>query len=836
MKISNWLNRKDPDTNRFVAAIKSPMYKLLGKFHLNIDNRLDWNDLFVSVNATDKLPCFDFRSRRKLKLHYYDSCCIVAESSKTLHIIHPEIGKSISFLEGLPEAMHIFKAESKGAILRSGNLITPGNLIGYLNFETGIVNVFSFLWQPFRTAIGKDFWLVGTRENPEGPGEIYCFSHNCDYLWGLRIKEEFQTAFGLVHPIAYHLKISKNRQEILVSSMDRLYRFSADGTLMARIAISELREADIIKMEKDKYNDLPKDPKTEMAKQWIGGMIRAYSLHSPLAGFAHDPLKDYLFILEPTVGRITAWDYEGSLIWVRSFLREDEYYINYGLYITWLDEFVFISFSSGQSFWIDREGKTFLSVKLPKGAEAIFHIPGQERYLIICQDGRRYEVDKNTKAVTQGPEGNRRMRLFIFQERMIFYDGYLWAAPPGCSWQTYHPKYINHTISTKELPQDQLPLLVKTDKPFRKVWTYKDPKNNPIQRYAFDRKKKRLYICKRKSVLSAEENRKEELAFRRGETFTRWNEVACYDFSLHQLWVVPVFSELTSLDVSPDGDSIFVGLWDHGLAYDPGKLVVLNANGNETTTLKTPSNPTYFYFINSDYGIFKGFDGSSLKIQRLGQGKWKIHQVPKSDYFHQGEFGTGLYKMSLGFYNLNRTGKKSYQISWKEILVDLKLNAAIYEAMEIPNSDNLLLRIGNRTLRALSPKIEAIWEIKTKGNIISVIKGDCGFLILLKQEILFISYEGKTYWKLGCPSNSYINRATWMRTHNAFLWETGDQDYYQIALISPDGKIIKSESFELLSKWKAIFDILANRGLNITEDENNFVLPFDYCIECYEIG
>ena len=428
----------------------------MGKFQLKIDDRLNWKDLFVSEKASDKLSCFDLRfdlrSRRKLKLHHYDSCCIVAEASKTLHIINPEVGKKISFLEGLPEVMHIFKAESKGAILRSGNLFKPGNLIGYLNFETGIVDVFSFLWQPFRTAIGKDFWLVGTREIPEGPGEIYCFSPNCDYLWGLRIKEELQTGFGLIHSIAYHLRISKNRTDILVSSMDRLYRFSADGTLMVRIAISDLREADIIKKEKEEYNDLP-----EWGKQWIGGMIRAYSLHSPLAGFAHDPLKDNLFILEGTEGKLTAWDYEGNLLWVRSFLHEKEYYRNYGCYINWLDESVFISFTSGQSFWIDREGRTRLSVKLPRGdvgepfhipGDAIFHIPGQEKYWIVQRDysavmkhkrkdRRIYEVDKYTGKVTQGPKGNLGMKLFVFQERIIFYDGYLWAAPPISSRQTH---------------------------------------------------------------------------------------------------------------------------------------------------------------------------------------------------------------------------------------------------------------------------------------------------------------------------------------------------------------------------------------------------------------
>ena len=329
------------------------MYKLVGKFQLQIDKCFYWKDLFVSEKAGNKLSClnlhFNLRSQRKFKLHYYDSCCIVLERSKILHIINKETGKKVSLLEVLPEMMHIFRAGSKGAILRSGSLVKFGNLIGYLNFETGIVDVFSFLWKPFRAAIGKDFWLVGTRETPEGPGEIYCFSPNCDYLWGLRIKEEFQTGFGLVHPIAYHLRIPKDKPDILVGSMDRLYRFSADGTLMVRIAISDLREADIIKMETEKYIDLPKGPATEMAKQWVGGMVRAYSLHSPLAGFAHDPLKNYLFILESTEGRLTAWDYEGNLLWVRSFLHEDEYFHDYGSYITWLDEFVFISFSSGQS-------------------------------------------------------------------------------------------------------------------------------------------------------------------------------------------------------------------------------------------------------------------------------------------------------------------------------------------------------------------------------------------------------------------------------------------------------------------------------------------------------
>lgn len=833
---SNRLKRWAPNSNRFVTAIESPMYKLVGRFHLKIEDHLGWNDLFVRSKETHKLPGFDLRSRRKFILHYHDSYCIVVEASKILHIINPEVGKKISFLEGLPEVMYIFKADSKGAIFRSGNLVKPGNLIGYLNFETGIVDVFSFLWQPFRTDIGKDFWLVGTRETPEGPGEIYCFSPNCDYLWGLRIKEEFQTGFGLVHSIAYHLRISKNRTDILVSSMDRLYRFSTDGTLMARIALSDLREADIIKMEKEKYNDLPKDPKTEMAEQWVGGMIRAYSLHSPLAGFAHDPLKDYLFILEGTEGRLTAWDYEGNLLWVRSFLHEDEYYINYGRYITWLDELVFISLSSGQSFWVDREGGILLSVKLPKGAEAIFHIPGQEKYLIVCEDGRRYEVDKYTGEVIQGPEGNRKMRLFVFQEKIIFYDGYLWATSPGSSWQTYRSKYANRAIFTTELSQNELTLQVKPDKPFKKVWTYKNPEGHPIHHYAVDRKNKRLYIGRQKIVLSSEEKRKEESASKRNEKFTRWNEVACYDFSLNQLWVVPIFSELTSLNVSPDGDSIFVGLWNQGLAYDPGKLLILNANGNETTTLKTTANPTHFYFKNSDYGVFEVFKGLPYEIRRLGQGKWEVRELHKSDYSYKiGEFGAGLHQMSLGSYNLNRTGKKSYQISYQGIIVDLKFSAAIYEAIEIPNSDNLLLRIGNKTLSAISPKIESLWEVKTKGNIISVTKGDCGFLVLLKEEVLFITYEGKTYWRLGCPSNSYNNRATWLRTHNAFLWEAGDRNYYQITLVLSNGQIIKSEIFKVLFTWKAVFDILAYRGLDVTEDENNFILPFDYLIECYEI-
>lgn len=806
----------------FVSTIQFPIFEVIGKFQLRVENELNWASLFVTGKVNDKLPGFDLRSRLKVELHYYNSDCFIIETNKNLYIVKTHNTKRIHLGEGLPEPMFVNVAKKNGAILYSGNLI------GYLDFDTGLVTLLKFQWQPFRVAISKNFWLVGTRETYEGPGELYCFSTTGSYLWGLQFKEEFQTGFGLIKATPYHISISRDNENILVSTMDRLYRFYHDGTLVSRIVLSDLREEDFKEREYQHRANLPINSQTkeeitkvfsEIGEQIISGIEKALSLNEPLAGFAHDPQTGRIFILE-NKGRLTAWDPKGNLAWIKSF-EED------GHYIIWIDDLVAVSLRSGNSFWMDSDGTIRLSVKLPKEAETILQTPGQDKYLIMCDDGRRYEIDKHTGEMIQGPEGNRNMRLFSFEGRIIFYDGYLWVAPPNHAWQTYQLKHEDHAIPITELSLDETAPQVKTDKPFKNNWKYKNPEDHPILHYAVDRKNKRFYIGRRKATLSQVEELQEQAAFGSHYPFSAWHEIGCYDFLLNQIWIVSFFSYLTSIGVSPDGDAIFVGLWGEGLAYDPGKLIILDAHGNEVATFRTTANPTSFHFKESDYGLFQVFEGPPYEVRRLNHSEWLVQQSFKSDAPEDiANFGSGLHQISVGSYKLNRTGKKSYQMSYQDITFDLKVSAAIYEAKVIPNSDNLLLRIGNKTLRVISPAIETLWEIKTKGNIASVVTGENGFLVLSKEEVLLISSEGKINWKIGCPPNSYRNNATWVRSYNAFLWEAGNRDYYQITMISPNGQIIKSQLFK---------DVNVDRSIDITEDESCFVLQIDHDLECYEI-
>lgn len=809
----------------FVSAVESPLFEVAETLQLNVETYIGWDDLFVRGKKNDKLPGFDLRSRRKFKLHYHDFNCLVLEANKILYVTGLEAGKKIHFDEHLSEPISIDRVKRNGATLVSENLA------GYLDFETGLVTLLRFSWQPFRTEIGETYWLVGTRETTEGPGELYCFSHKGDYLWGLEFREEFETMLGTIKATPYFLSISKNDADILVSTMDRLYKLSPDGTLSARISLSDLRDAEIKNKEDKIRASLPKNPETkeeiinvlatEMATQLSGGMTRSASLHSPLAGFTRDSLTGRIFILDGRIDKsiLTAWDSAGNLLWDHSF------YEGNGNYINWLDNSVIVSLRTGHTFWLDPNGTIRLSAKLPKQAENIFEIPDQEKYLVICQDGRRYEFDIKTGDLIQGPEGNRKMSLFLFNDRMIFYDGYLWAAPKGHSWQTYHPKKVDHATTALDLASDESAPQVRSDKPFKKIWVYKNPNGYPIYHYAVDRKNNKLYVGRRKTDLSTEEKRQEMNAMK-DNSFSAWNEVACYDLSLNQCWAVSFLSELTSIAVSPDGDAIFVGLWGGGLAYDPGRLAIFDSQGNIRKVSDTAANPTTFSFENSDYGIFEVSDGPKYKVQRDTNGEWSIRNVSKS-LKNSENFGAGLNQISIGSFRLNRLNKRSYRLAYNDTIVDLKVNAAIYEAVKIPNDDNMLLRIGYKSLRAVSPKIEILWELKTKENIKSVAVGSDGFLVLSKDEIMFLTSEGKVNWRLGCPPNSNYNNATWISKYNAFLWGAGDGDYYQISLISSNGNILKSHLFK---------DVLVHHGIDILDDGSCFIISFSGYIEIYKLG
>lgn len=541
---------------KIISFVKTPLFKVSETIKLQIEDYIGWDDLFVTGKVTEKLPGFDLRSKRKVKLHYYGASCFIVEANKTLYIIGPSSSKKICLEHSSLDTTHIREVNERCAILSSEDSI------GYLDFDTGLVTLFQFGWHPFRVAIGNEFWLVSTRETTEGPGELYCFSLKGEYLWGLQFGEEFQTAFGLIKATAYHLHISEDNAQIIVSTMDRVYRLNQNGELIYRIALADLREAEIKMKEAKRRADLPKNPQTkeelirvishEMSEKMVGGMIRAASLNTPLAGFILDPLTSNIFILEDK-GRLTAWNSSGKLLWAYSFNEA-------GNYIGLVDDSLAVSLKTGDIFWLNQQGDTLFSAKLPKQAKAVFAIPDQEKYLIACEDERRYELDKQTGELIQGPEGDRDMKLFVFRDQIMFYDGHLWAAPLGYSWQTYQPKKVTRAASIEDLSSKDFAPQVKISKPFKRIWTFCNPDSYPLHHYAIDKKNKRIYAGRRKVELSSNEKELQDKSIR-DNCFATWNEVSCYDFSLRQLWSTSFLSEITSVAVSPEGDAVFVGLW-----------------------------------------------------------------------------------------------------------------------------------------------------------------------------------------------------------------------------------------------------------------------------------
>src|SRR5690606_5026439 len=197
----------------------------------------------------------------------------------------------------------------------------------FINTSTNIAFTYEFKFQPFSFAVGDDFWLVGTRETYNGPGELYSFDFNGNVNWIINFKEKFDSVFGEIIFMPYLLEVSKDSSDILIASMDRMYRLDTSGNLMARIALSELREQELRNKQKELQSSILKPPTTreeaisqyakDLAIQFSMSMERM-SINSPFLGFAHDTETDMLFILEEK-GRVSAWDKVGKLVWINSF-------------------------------------------------------------------------------------------------------------------------------------------------------------------------------------------------------------------------------------------------------------------------------------------------------------------------------------------------------------------------------------------------------------------------------------------------------------------------------------------------------------------------------------
>src|SRR5690606_23008945 len=198
--------------SKYHTFIKRSLFKQLHSFPVQVEIDDTWDTFFSTKKTDGRYVGFEYRSRKKFRLYYQNGSLMVAGAAKTLEVIQKNQLKRLSYQDTPLENMGIIEANEKGAIF------SDKGQIGFIEFDSGTGYLYEFQWQPFRAAIGHGFWLVGTRETYNGPGELYCFAMNGDLKWGIRFLEKLDTIFGVIEATTYHLTVSRDSSDIIVSS------------------------------------------------------------------------------------------------------------------------------------------------------------------------------------------------------------------------------------------------------------------------------------------------------------------------------------------------------------------------------------------------------------------------------------------------------------------------------------------------------------------------------------------------------------------------------------------------------------------------------------------
>jgi len=317
-----------PKQANYYGHVKKQLFKSLSTITLEIEGKSSWNSFFSANKTNDTLLGFEKRSRKKFRHLYHNENIIIAEAAGVFEIISKENVKQFSLKETELEKMSPVAINEQGIILHSNHKIA------FIDIPTQKAFLFEFSWKPFTFAIGQGFWLIGTRETYDGPGELYSFNINGTLKWGISFKETISSMFGEIGFTSYLLSVSPSSDEIFVGSMDRLYRINPqDASLKGRIAISELKKQDIKKKHEQLTRSLSVSPKTEdeaisqfaskMAAQFTMSMDNM-TVNSPFIGFTQDPESNYLFLMERD-GRVSAWDNDGNLVWINTFKNQGRF-------------------------------------------------------------------------------------------------------------------------------------------------------------------------------------------------------------------------------------------------------------------------------------------------------------------------------------------------------------------------------------------------------------------------------------------------------------------------------------------------------------------------------
>ncbi|WP_043933824.1 hypothetical protein [Bacillus sp. EB01] len=784
----------------YLKQVNNTKYRKLSTIDVTISEGMSWDSFFSVKKENPKLIGFDKRSRKKFKHLFHNENLLIVHAAGAIELISKESVREYSFKGRPVEKFTCVEANEHGAILHQKEKVC------FVNFQTGNVFQFVFSWQPFSFAMGDTYWLIGTRETYNGPGELYCFDFDGQMKWALGFNERMNTLFGELEFMPYTLQVSDDSTDILVGSMDRLYRLDGEGNLKARIAISELKEAELQKKQIEMQKALSVPPKNEdeaisriaeqIASQFMSGFERM-TFNSPYAGFAHDPETDMIFILEEK-GRVSAWDSRGSLVWLNAFKNE-------GRYIDWIDNKLVVSFTSGETFWIDRDGKFVYGAKLPKQADTIALIPGQEKFLVVCQDNRLYELSKETGETITGSEGHPGMQLFTLFGQNVFFDGtansqgYFWLAPPGHRWTHFEAKSILDKTDGDSLDNLVAPEITETKK-FNQAWEVKGDKDWLGSRIV-DFKYNRIYAVENVETEREDYDRLLKMTETQREIERRRHVLICYDFASNVLWRKEIFSSMWSLYLSPDGETLFTSIPSkEEITYMPGTLLMLSKEGKEIGKFKVESQGFNLEFIESDLAFVRfaserGTPPVPGYLKRDEKNKWLLTFDKEEDQENEMDFGAGINTIELKAYSLKRTGKKIYVILSEQKQQELKLPAAIYEAYETPQG-NILLRVGTRTISVYSPKLEKVLEIKENENILSVRCGSETFGIITKSEFKGYSTDGKLQWKYSSLPKSYESKAYWFPGKGVYLWVVGNNLETVVASIDETGTVHHSQSFD----------------------------------------
>lgn len=816
-------------SSEYFQTVRIHKFHKVSEIQLETETAATWNSFFSMAKMNPTLIGFDLRSRKKFKHLYHDETMLIAEAAKVMEIVTKREIKQITLKDTPLEKLTATVSN------QTGTIFSKNEQVAFVNHQKANAMLFEFKWQPFRMSIGADFWLVGTRETYEGPGELYCFDLNGNVKWAIEFKEIIPSLFGEISFMPYQLEVSTDSTDIFVASMDRLYRLDVEGNLKARIAISELKEKELREKQEKTKRSLTRTPRTEqeaisqlaeqLAEQFSAGFERM-THSSPFAGFAHDPETDMVFVLEEQ-GRLSAWDENGKMVWLNIFKNE-------GRFISWIDEKIVVSFKTGETFWMTRDGQVVYGAKLPNQVRTIGLIPNQEKYLIVNDDNRLYELHKSTGELVTGSEGHPGMALFTVSGQTIFFDGgistqgYFWLSPEGHLWKHYEAKTIADGSSV-EAEVGGLAPEIAAIKDFPKKYTV-NTQNMEFENRVIDVVGERIYIVQRTKRMDYTDDRYLTRSDEERKLENKHHYLMCMDFHSNVLWKKELYSSMWSLFLSPDGNYIFTSIpEDTEITYLPGHLLILTKDGEEVGKIKVPAHGFYLDFISKDSANIQLASESAGEVVRgvlrpNYNKKWEFIELKNGTA--SSEFGAGLNKEKTTNFMLKRTDKKKYILTTKNKEIELKLPAAVYEIYEIKNR-RIVLKTGTRVVTMYNENLDKVMEVKEAENITSVVVSNNGFVVVTKKEVKGYNFEGEVLWNYSALPKSSESTVVWNPNSQQYVWVVSNNLQTVIATVSENGVVAHSQSFD-----KGFY----HRQPIVSVEKGWFVVQTNEVIEVFKLG